>query len=128
MGMTPDASVIQAIWDALLNAEKPLLVSGPDIAAAGAEHEILALAERLALPVATGMFDYLGDPEIDFVMLARAQGIEGAAVREPQAIEAALRRGVDAMNAGEPYLLDIRVAAVSAGAESTWHQRFKLRE
>ncbi len=71
---------------------------------------------------------YLGDPEIDFVMLAKAQGIEGAAVREPQAIEAALRRGVDAMNAGEPYLLDVRVATVGTGAESTWHQRFKLRE
>jgi thiamine pyrophosphate-dependent acetolactate synthase large subunit-like protein len=71
---------------------------------------------------------YLGDPEIDFVMLAKAQGIEGTAVREPQAIEAALRRGADAINAGEPYLLDIRVATVGTGAESTWHQRFKLRE
>jgi benzoylformate decarboxylase len=71
---------------------------------------------------------YLGDPEIDFVMLAKAQGIEGMTVREPQAIEAALRRGADAIAAGEPYLLDIRVATVGTGAESTWHQRFKLRE
>jgi benzoylformate decarboxylase len=70
---------------------------------------------------------YLGEPEIDFVMLARAQGIEGAHVREPQALEAALRRGVDAISAGEPYLLDVRVATVGSGAESTWHQRFKLR-
>ena len=29
--------------------------------------------------------------------------------------------------AGEPYLLDVRVATVGAGADSTWHQRFKLR-
>ena len=69
---------------------------------------------------------YLGDPEIDFVMLAKAQGIEGTEVREPQALEAALRRGVDAITAGEPYLLDVRVAPVGKGAESTWHQRFKL--
>ena len=55
MGLVPDASVIHAIWDALLNAEKPLLVCGPDIAAAGAEDEILTLAERLGLPVATGI-------------------------------------------------------------------------
>ena len=47
MGLVPDAGVIHAIWDALLNAEKPLLVCGPDIAAAGAEDEILTLAERL---------------------------------------------------------------------------------
>jgi len=70
---------------------------------------------------------YLGDPEIDFVMLAKAQGIQGAEVREPQALEAALRRGVDAITAGEPYVLDVRVATVGTGADSTWHQRFKLR-
>jgi benzoylformate decarboxylase len=70
---------------------------------------------------------YLGEPEIDFVMLARAQGIEGARVSEPEALEAALRRGVDAIAAGAPYLLDVRVATVGSGAESTWHQRFKLR-
>jgi benzoylformate decarboxylase len=70
---------------------------------------------------------YLGDPEIDFVMLARSQGIEGSAVREPQALEVALRRGVDAITAGEPYVLDVRVATVGAGADSTWYQRFKLR-
>jgi thiamine pyrophosphate-dependent acetolactate synthase large subunit-like protein len=71
---------------------------------------------------------YLGDPEIDFVMLARSQGVDGMQVREPQALEAALRRGVEAITAGEPYLLDVRVAPVGAGADSTWHQRFKLRE
>jgi thiamine pyrophosphate-dependent acetolactate synthase large subunit-like protein len=70
---------------------------------------------------------YLGDPEIDFVGLARSQGVDGARVREPQALEAALRRGVDAITAGEPYVLDVRVATVGAGADSTWHQRFKLR-
>ena len=70
---------------------------------------------------------YLGEPEIDFVMLARAQGIQGSEVREPKDLKAALRRGVDAITAGEPYVLDVRVATVGTGAESTWHQRFKLR-
>ena len=60
-------------------------------------------------------------------MLPKAQGIEGTEVREPQALEAALRRGVDAITAGEPYLLDVRVAPAGTSAESTWHQRFKLR-
>ena len=53
--------------------------------------------------------------------------VEGTEVREPQALKAALRRGVAAITAGEPYLLDVRVAPVGKGAESTWHQRFKLR-
>jgi thiamine pyrophosphate-dependent acetolactate synthase large subunit-like protein len=67
-------------------------------------------------------------PEIDFVMLAKAQGIQGSEDREPTDLKAALRRGVDAITAGEPYVLDVRVATVGAGAESTWHQRFKLRK
>jgi thiamine pyrophosphate-dependent acetolactate synthase large subunit-like protein len=70
---------------------------------------------------------YLGDPEIDFVMLARSQGVDGMHVREPGALETALRRGAEAMAGGEPYLLDVRLAPVGAGADSTWHQRFKLR-
>jgi len=71
---------------------------------------------------------YLGEPEIDFVMLAKAQGVQGSEVRESGDLKAALRRGVDAITAGEPYVLDVRVATVGTGAESTWHQRFKLRK
>jgi thiamine pyrophosphate-dependent acetolactate synthase large subunit-like protein len=54
--------VIRSIWDALVNAERPLLMCGQDIDAAGAGEEILTLAERLALPVATGVFDYASFP------------------------------------------------------------------
>ena len=71
---------------------------------------------------------YLGDPEIDFVMLAKAQGIQGAEVHDPGELEAAMRRGMVAQRAGKPYLLDVRVAPVGSGAESIWHQRFKLRQ
>jgi len=70
---------------------------------------------------------FLGDPEIDFVMLAKSQGIDGMHVREPQALEAALRRGAEVIAGGEPYLLDVRLTGVGAGADSTWHQQFKLR-
>jgi thiamine pyrophosphate-dependent acetolactate synthase large subunit-like protein len=70
---------------------------------------------------------FLGDPEIDFVMLAKAQGINGQVVHEPQDLEKALRRGAEVIAGGEPYLLDVRVTPVGAGADSTWHQAFKLR-
>jgi thiamine pyrophosphate-dependent acetolactate synthase large subunit-like protein len=71
---------------------------------------------------------YLGDPDIDFVMLAKSQGVEGAAVHAPQDLERALRRGVEAISRGEPYVLEVRVAPVGAGADSTWYQKFKLRQ
>jgi benzoylformate decarboxylase len=70
---------------------------------------------------------YLGDPEIDFVLLAKSQGIDGMHVRDPHKLEAALRRGVEVIAGGEPYLLDVHLANVGAGANSTWYQRFKLR-
>jgi benzoylformate decarboxylase len=69
---------------------------------------------------------FLGDPAIDFVMLAKAQGIEGEHVHEPGELEAALRRGKDAQAAGEPYLLDVHVTNIGAGADSTWHQAIAM--
>ena len=59
--------------------------------------------------------------------LAKAQGINGQVVHEPQDLEKALRRGAEVIAGGEPYLLDVRVTPVGPGADSTWHQEFKLR-
>ncbi len=70
---------------------------------------------------------FLGDPEIDFVMLAKAQGIEGMRVDEPGALEAALTRGKDAQAAGEPFVLDVRIANVGAGADQSWYMPYSIR-
>jgi thiamine pyrophosphate-dependent acetolactate synthase large subunit-like protein len=70
---------------------------------------------------------YLGDPEIDFVMLAKSQGIDGAKVTVPQDLERALRRAAEVISGGEPYLLDVRVSPVGPGGDSTWYKAFKLR-
>ncbi|MBI3326223.1 MAG: hypothetical protein HYZ81_05925, partial [Nitrospinae bacterium] len=66
-------------------------------------------------------------PEIDFVTLAKSQGVNGAKVTSPKDLERVLRRAVEVTAGGEPYLLDVRVAPVGAGADSTWYQQFKLR-
>ena len=71
---------------------------------------------------------YLGDPEIDFAMLAKSQGINGAKVTAPQDLERALRRAVEVIASGEPYLLDIRVTPVGPGADSIWYKEYKLRQ
>ncbi len=71
-----------------------------------------------------GMF--LGDPEIDFAMLAKSQGVPGERVTEPDQIAPAIRRGLDATKRGEPYLVEVVVSRVGGGAESTWHQKFNL--
>ena len=46
---------------------------------------------------------FLGDPVIDFVMLAKAQGIDGMHVHEPGELDAAIRRGREAQAAGGAF-------------------------
>lgn len=67
---------------------------------------------------------FLGDPEIDFVMLAKSQGIEGMRVTDPRELEGALKRGREAQAAGEPYLLDVKIANVGAGADQSWYMPY----
>ena len=69
---------------------------------------------------------YLGDPDIDFVQLAASQGVAGERVERGAELDAALRRGRDAVRDGRPYLIEVSVARVGGGADSTWHQQFSL--
>ena len=69
---------------------------------------------------------FLGDPAIDYVMLAKAQGIEGQHVRDPQELDKALKRGEEVQSAGEPYLLDVHITNVGAGADQSWYKAFKM--
>ena len=71
---------------------------------------------------------YLGDPDIDFVKLAQSQGVEGEKVTTPEEIEPALKRGIQRTKDGKPYLIDVLVARVGPGWESTWYEKFSLAE
>lgn len=77
---------------------------------------------------ATGRYHgmYLGDPELDFVKLAESQGVKGEKVTAGSEIKAALKRGIQATRDGNPYLVDVVIARFGGGAESTWHQNYKL--
>lgn len=79
---------------------------------------------------ATGKYAgmYLGDPDIDFVQLAASQGIEGEKATTPAELEAALKRGMQATKAGEPYVVEALIRRIGPGADSTWHEGFKLSE
>ncbi len=69
---------------------------------------------------------FLGDPAIDYVMLAKAQGIEGMHVHEPGELDAALKRGRDAQAAGQPFVLDVHIANVGQGANQSWYMPYSL--
>ncbi|MDA0790857.1 MAG: thiamine pyrophosphate-binding protein [Proteobacteria bacterium] len=69
---------------------------------------------------------YLGDPAIDYVLLAKAQGIEGQHVHEPGELDGALKRAREVQAAGEPYLLDVHITNVGAGADQSWYKAYTL--
>jgi thiamine pyrophosphate-dependent acetolactate synthase large subunit-like protein len=69
----------------------------------------------------------LGAPMVDYVGLARSQGVEGEAVSKVKDLETALRRGLDrATRENKPYLLDVTVAKEGVGADATWDQEWEL--
>jgi benzoylformate decarboxylase len=71
---------------------------------------------------------YLGDPEIDFVKLAESQGVKGEKANNQTELEAALKRGIRATKNGNPYVVEAMITRIGDGADSTWHEGFKLSE
>jgi benzoylformate decarboxylase len=69
----------------------------------------------------------LGSPMVDYVGLARSQGVDGEAVEKVKDLEPALRRGLERVTReNKPYLIDVSVAREGIGAESTWDQDWEL--
>ena len=70
---------------------------------------------------------FLGDPVTDHVALARAQGVEGESVTSTKELEPALRRGLEIVTRqNRPYVVEVAVAREGVGAESTWHQEWRM--
>jgi benzoylformate decarboxylase len=70
---------------------------------------------------------WLSAPAVDYVGLARSQGVDGESVSSPKELEPALRRGLERiMRENRPYLIDVTVAREGIGAESTWYQDWQL--
>jgi benzoylformate decarboxylase len=69
----------------------------------------------------------LGSPMVDYVGLARAQGVEGEQVTKAKDLQAALRGGLERVTKeNRPYLLDIAVAREGIGADATRDQEWEL--
>jgi benzoylformate decarboxylase len=71
---------------------------------------------------------HLGDPDIDFVGLAKSQGVDGERATTASEIATALERGVAATRAGSPYVIDAVISQFGGGADSDWYQEFNLAE
>lgn len=64
---------------------------------------------------------YLGNPDINFVDIAKGMGIAGARIEKPGDIKKVMRRATDATREGRPFMIDASIARRGPAAESTWH-------
>ncbi len=70
---------------------------------------------------------WLSAPAVDYVGLARSQGVDGESVKTVQDLEPALRRGIERITReNRPYLVEVAVAREGVGADSTWYQDWQL--
>lgn len=68
----------------------------------------------------------LGHPDIQYVKLAGAYGIEGERVTDPDKLSAALNRCARAIRNGRPYLVDVKIARYAAGNDSEYYDFFSV--
>ncbi len=70
---------------------------------------------------------WLSAPAVDYVGLARSQGVEGESVTTTKELGSALQRGIETITReNRPYLIDVSVAREGVGAESTWYQDWQV--
>lgn len=69
---------------------------------------------------------YLGDPDVDFVGIAKSFGIKGEVVSNPNQIKPAMKRAVQATKDGRPYLIDALLAQKGPGAGTNWHPEISI--
>ncbi|MDP6435936.1 MAG: thiamine pyrophosphate-binding protein [Gammaproteobacteria bacterium] len=74
------------------------------------------------------MLTYLGDPNVDFTLLAKAHDIEGEIASDPADLRAAIERGLAVTASGRPYLLDVRTERWGAGGDLEWHPGISIAE
>ena len=67
------------------------------------------------------MLNYLGDPDVDYALLAKAYGVDGEVVEDPSDLRPAITRAIEATKDGKPYLLDVLTERWGPGGELTWH-------
>lgn len=70
--------------------------------------------------------NYLGDPDVDYALIARGYGVDAEVVKNPAQLRPAILRAIEANRNGKPYLLDIASDRWGPGSELTWHPDYSI--
>ena len=68
----------------------------------------------------------LKHPDINYVSMADAYGIEGERIEDPAALAGAIKRCKRAMADGRPYLVDVLIERRFDGSDSDWYEFFSV--
>lgn len=71
---------------------------------------------------------YLGDPDVDFTKLASAYNIPGAVVSNTDELRPAIKRGLNTLKEGRPFMLDVRTRTLGVGAELNWYPDYSVAD
>ena len=69
---------------------------------------------------------YLGDPDVDFSLIAKGYGVDGEVVQDVSELGPAIKRAIQATKNGNPYLLDVSYERWGPGGELTWHPEISV--
>jgi thiamine pyrophosphate-dependent acetolactate synthase large subunit-like protein len=72
------------------------------------------------------LLTYLGDPDVDFALYAKAHGVDGETVIDPSDIAPAVKRGIRSMKDGKPYLLNVQAERWGGVGDETWHPEISI--
>jgi benzoylformate decarboxylase len=64
---------------------------------------------------------YLGNPDINYVDIAKGFEIDGAKIEKPGQIKKVVNRAMAATREGRPFMIDASIARRGPAAESTWY-------
>jgi thiamine pyrophosphate-dependent acetolactate synthase large subunit-like protein len=111
-----------ALWN-MARLELPVITIIYNNHAYGGPHSRVINNVPSGRMVQTGQFvhDYLGNPDMDMVAIAKGFGVDGEIVRSPIGLREALVRARAHTVEGKPYLLDVQVGRKGVGwAEKPW--------
>ncbi len=69
---------------------------------------------------------YLGDPDVDFVSIAKGFDIAGTQISRPDQIKSAFETAMAVNREGRPYLIDALVAQRGPAAGQNWHPEISI--
>ncbi len=114
---------IEALWTAS-RYEIPVIIVVFNNHSYDGERGRLLLSSQLARENKDAWKDmscYLGNPDINYVDIAKGFEIAGSKLEKPGDIKKVMQRAIAATREGRPYMIDASIARRGPASESTWH-------